>query len=923
MDGNCQFHAVAHQLRLWNVDSNVTHTELRSNVVTHLRNNFNNADSSTSLQNFVTCDFKTYLHAMSKNGEFGDNITLQAVCELYNCQIVIVSSNPNFKPQLLSSTISYDPDKHCIILGHFEETKGEHYVSLELSSLSGSKHTLNEYMIKTFDVTDKTIAETETFVCQEQQLPTEASTSTPTPVTDLGTMCSGPVQPRLNKYPLSKFGKQNRGFSTQFYASFPFIEYSCAKNSVFCFPCRMFSCDSGYTEPAFTKVGVQDWKNLSKKLLVHMSAQSHKDSCCKYDSFQQCRTSSVMSKLSQQHEVMVSENRQYTRKIIDILLYLSRQGLAFRGHDESSDSHNRGNFLELCDLFAVNDDLFASKLQKYCNLTSHDIQNRLINIAAKKVTDKIAQEVMATGFYCILADEARSFKREQLSVCVRYTNENLQLKERFIGFADCSSSSTADGIANCISEVIEKAGLGSIPIIAQSYDGASVMSGRENGVQQKIRQLHPSAVYVHCMAHRMNLVLVESCKVTRHAQAFFGILESLYCFFARPNNHEKFKIAQTAMGIQPLELTQLSDTRWACRWRNVNSTKRLLHSIKACLTELSEPHNRCFVEAEGLLMQLQKYEFVVCLAVFDKLLSLVQVPHKFLQSKGATLAAASSLVNNTLQTFQEMRDSDKAWKEIWQSVDEMLPPSKDSNNPPSSTISITDNPKQRQPRKLTRMEDFVIMSTCGQRSEIIPNTDQQSSTAVADSKSETWRKQLFLPVIDTLVGELKRRFASPQSMSLSKSVCAALLLEGGGVDYLLNSYADTVKISPELAKTEMQIAKQSILHSTGNTTSTTPSSQYIVNTESLQRLSAASSELRSYPNLFKLLQLAVTLPVSSATCERSFSAIRRVNNYLRSTMGQERLSSLGILNIESELAADLDTNDIINEFAQSCKKIQL
>ena len=90
-------------------------------------------------------------------------------------------------------------------------------------------------------------------------------------------------------------------------------------------------------------------------------------------------------------------------------------------------------------------------------------------------------------------------------------------------------------------------------------------------------------------------------------------------------------------------------------------------------SDLSEPQHRCFVEAEGLLMQLQKYEFVVCLTVFDKLLLIVHVAHKLRQSKGSTLATASNLVNNTLLTLEEMRCSDKARQDIWQGVNELLP----------------------------------------------------------------------------------------------------------------------------------------------------------------------------------------------------------------------------------------------------------
>lgn len=37
------------------------------------------------------------------------------------------------------------------------------------------------------------------------------------------------------------------------------------------------------------------------------------------------------------------------------------------------------------------------------------------------------------------------------------------------------------------------------------------MSGHLNGVQAKIKEYHPTAIYVHCMAHHLNLVVVDGC----------------------------------------------------------------------------------------------------------------------------------------------------------------------------------------------------------------------------------------------------------------------------------------------------------------------------------------------------------------------------------------------------------------------------
>jgi len=53
---------------------------------------------------------------------------------------------------------------------------------------------------------------------------------------------------------------------------------------------------------------------------------------------------SVVSKLSEGHQKEVNENREYLTKLIEILLYLSRQGIPLRGHFEDKDSLNQGSY---------------------------------------------------------------------------------------------------------------------------------------------------------------------------------------------------------------------------------------------------------------------------------------------------------------------------------------------------------------------------------------------------------------------------------------------------------------------------------------------------------------------------------------------------------------------------------------------------
>lgn len=67
---------------------------------------------------------------------------------------------------------------------------------------------------------------------------------------------------------------------------------------------------------------------------------------------------------------------------------------------------------------------------------------------------------------------------------------------------------------------LDASNIAEIPIVAQSYDGASVMSGRFNDVQQKVKLRHLYAIYTHCMAHRVYLIVIEMCKMLRKEKYF-------------------------------------------------------------------------------------------------------------------------------------------------------------------------------------------------------------------------------------------------------------------------------------------------------------------------------------------------------------------------------------------------------------------
>lgn len=79
-----------------------------------------------------------------------------------------------------------------------------------------------------------------------------------------------------------------------------------------------------------------------------------------------------------------------------------------------------------------------------------------------------------------------------------------------------------------------------------------------------------------------------------------------------------------------------------------------------------------------------------------------------------------------------------------------------------------------------------------------------------------------------------------------------------------------------------------------------------------------------YPNLWTALRICLTLPVTVAEAERSFSKLKLIKSYLRSTMSQERLSGLAVISINHAIAGQISYDDVIDDFAsRKARKVRV
>lgn len=684
------------------------------------------------------------------------------------------------------------------------------------------------------------------------------------------------------------FGKKARTFNGQWYRTYPWLEYSVINDAAYCFPCRMFDERCYRTDSPFTHVGLKDWKHATGKkgrLCEHERSATHMEAVVSWEQYKlnHQRGTTIGQRLDNLGKQAIKDNRHFIKTVAAILLVCAKQEIAIRGHDEREDSKNPGNFLSILKLIAAHDEIVRSKLEKGPNnakYTSPQIQNELLEVMGDIVLEKILDEVQMAGHYSLLADETKDLSRkEQLSIVLRYV-WNGNIYERFIGYTFLEQLD-AKSLCSYICQMLQKCNLQLENCVCQCFDGAAVMSGRCSGVQTRFKELAPKAMYVHCCAHRLNLVIVDCMRDVPSARAFFSLLQAVYVFVSSSKVNVLFEKVQAELrpGKQQRRLKRLIETRWSCNYEAIEAIKETFGTVLATLQLVSESDCDRSVEAKGLLLQIVSYKFVVCLVMFNHLFSLTNCLSKLLQAPHLDLAAAISLIDATVQTLEENRLEDK-WTIIWKEAETFA-------SDHSIEIPSLRQPQRRQHRLPARLLDTVVTTTVGSSENIVTESE--------------YCINIYYPVLDRMISELNRRF-NDQSRYSMKGIAACSPQSKCFLD--LDTLKPIIK-HYELSEKDMGIELIQ--------------AQKVLKNDEVETISdvidVISTLKAAFPELLKLLNIALTIAVSSASCERSFSSLKRTKTYLRTTMGQERLNNLSILSIEKDISAHISLEQVVDKFA--------
>lgn len=189
-------------------------------------------------------------------------------------------------------------------------------------------------------------------------------------------------------------------------------------------------------------------------------------------------------------------------------------------------------------------------------------------------------------------------------------------------------------------------------------------------------------------------------------------------------------------GGQSREIPRLSDTRWACRYAACHNLLDRLPAVVRVLQEIGlERNGDRAVDARGLLGQID-LNFIGLLVTFSKVLGQSKFLSDMLQSPSLDLAAAVSLVDALLDTLQHYR-TDAFFNVVWTEIEKI-----------AVNCDVTmEKADKRQSMRNTRLSGYLVTAPTGERR--------------IDCDKESFQKHVFYPVLDSMMGELKRRFSKP------------------------------------------------------------------------------------------------------------------------------------------------------------------
>ena len=442
----------------------------------------------------------------------------------------------------------------------------------------------------------------------------------------------------------------------------------------------------------------------------------------------------------------------------------------------------------------------------------------------------------------------------------------------------------AESIHSALVECLREKGMPLNKIIGMGFNGAATFSGNRTGVQTRLKEQSPHAIFVHCRCHQLQLACVQAANATAGIKHVYVTLTTLWKFFHfSPKRAQSLKEVQKVLDLPELKVVKPSDTRWLAHERCVKAVKASYTAIVTSLEHIyQESHEP---ESLGLKKALCKKSTISAVYLLDYVLPQLAKLSKALQTEKLDLSVVSSVVEATIQSIDDAVLPAANW------VLELLEDCDDLQT--ATEVMLTQ-------QDITSFQDNVGKPFVALVKENIANRFSSSKDIITSFS-------IFDP----------KKVPAPTSVDLTsygEDSISTLIdhygkdLQGKTVEGI--AFEKAAIISRDV-QTEWKTYRQMM--------SKQPKEDM---TAQLKELAINDTIIALLPNLHKLAVIFLSLPVATASVERSFSQMKMIKTRLRNRIGELSLSNLMKIAIESpDTLSDNDVEEIVSVWSRKNRRI--
>jgi hypothetical protein len=452
---------------------------------------------------------------------------------------------------------------------------------------------------------------------------------------------------------------------------------------------------------------------------------------------------------------------------------------------------------------------------------------------------------------------------------MRYVDEEFVPCEEFIGLFE-PPNTTGATLATCIKDVCLRLQLPLSMLRGQTYDGASNMSGEHRGCQAIICQEQPLALYVHCGAHCINLVsaaVSDSCPSVRNALQVLNDLGVLFSQSIVARSTFSAIVDTDFRSQHAKQIRPLCPTRWLVRVRAIECLLTQYPQVLECLDELDKPGNILAARAAGLKSQLCSASTLFALQMAKEVFTPLENLNRSLQASYQTVAGMLEAIEMTQQELLALRTDDSFNAKLACLV----------HKQEEWDLDALQVPRQRKPpaRLTGPANSFVAVSV------------------------EDYYRPIYFALLDSAIAQLRERFSD--SAGLLRYSKLEQVLFSGNVDACREILVRYPEFNLDDLAAQLRMFRR-----------TRPVPTVSAAVALLQQM---APEVRAeFAQVCTLTRLLHVSPASSASAERSFSALRRLKTWIRTTMTEVRLNSLCVCHINKSYMDTIDLKQLMETF---------